>query len=180
MMAKNEFRFLNSRQLWTNRHTQDIRGTQLKLSSSSCSVWETLHRSPAGPTHWAAILMNFLRSWTLLLSCPQRQTSVTTHSWTWLNLRRNRSRLAVVLLKLCRPNVWYNSSCWREEGGDIGGGGAHFELIQCTGPATLHLSSRAPAGFFLWTVMQHQCRRRPVKKPTCCEWLDFFCLHFKV
>lgn len=63
-------------------------------------------------THCAAILMNFLRSCTLLLSWLHRQTSVTTHSWTWLNLCRNRSRLAVVLLKFCRPKVWYSSSCW--------------------------------------------------------------------
>lgn len=67
-------------------------------------------------THWAAILMNFLRSCTRLPSWAQRHTSVTTHSCTSLNLLRNKSRLAVVFLKLCRPNVWYMSSCCQKRG----------------------------------------------------------------
>lgn len=108
-MAKNEFRFLNSRQLWANTQAGP---------SSSCDR-PSMHWCVAAgggvATHCAAILMNFLRSCTLLLSWLHRQTSVTTHSWTWLNRRRNRSRLAVVLLKFCRPKVWYSSSCWGEK-----------------------------------------------------------------
>lgn len=67
-------------------------------------------------THWAATLMNFLRSCTLLLSCEHRHISVTTQNWISLNLLRNRSRFTVVLLAFCFPNVlWMSSSFWTQQ-----------------------------------------------------------------
>lgn len=57
-------------------------------------------------TYWAAILIYFFNSCTRLLSWEQRQISVTTQNWISLNLLKNRSRFAVVFLKLCLPKVW--------------------------------------------------------------------------
>lgn len=56
--------------------------------------------------YWAAILMNFLRSCTRLLSWEHRHISVITQNWISLNLRRNRSRFTVVFLMFCLPKVW--------------------------------------------------------------------------
>lgn len=57
-------------------------------------------------TYWAAILIYFFSSCTRLLSWEQRQISVTTQNWISLNLLKNKSRFAVVFLKLCLPKVW--------------------------------------------------------------------------
>ena len=62
--------------------------------------------SPRVNTYWAAILINFFKSWTRLLGWEQRQISVTTQNWISLNLLRNKSKFAVVFLKWCLPNVW--------------------------------------------------------------------------
>lgn len=63
-------------------------------------------------TYCAATLINFRRSWTRLPTFWARTISVTTQYCTSLNLRRNKSKLAVILLKLDLPNTWYiNSYC---------------------------------------------------------------------
>lgn len=63
-------------------------------------------------TYCAATLINFRRSWTRLPTFWASTISVTTQYCTSLNLRRNKSKLAVILLKLDLPNTWYiNSYC---------------------------------------------------------------------
>lgn len=61
-------------------------------------------------TYCAATLINFRRSWTRLPTFWASTISVTTQYCTSLNLRRNKSKLAVILLKLDLPNTWYISS----------------------------------------------------------------------
>lgn len=75
MMAKKEFRFLNSRQLWANPQSDQTHGSRCCVTADGARVCVCVCE-----THCAAILMNFLRSCTLLLSWLHRQTSVTTHS----------------------------------------------------------------------------------------------------
>lgn len=66
-------------------------------------------------TYCAATLINFRRSWTRLPTFWASTISVTTQYCTSLNLRRNKSKLAVILLKLDLPNTWYiNSYCKKE------------------------------------------------------------------
>lgn len=98
----------NSASYCVTKHIPDKLGKRCVINDVNArkrDTYYTVKGKMEPKTHCAAILMNFLRSWTRLLSVGHKQTSVTTQSWTSLNLRRNRSRLAVVFLKCCRPNV---------------------------------------------------------------------------
>lgn len=94
MMAKKAFRFLYSLQLWS-----------VSLVNRCCKIHRKNKQVLTGLTYWAAILRNFLRSCTLLLSCVHRHTSVITQNWISLNLLRNRSRFTVVFFRFCLPNA---------------------------------------------------------------------------
>lgn len=68
----------------------------LKLNRQTCS-WKWQNGMWMWATNCAAILMNFLMSWTLLLSSGHSSTSVITHNWTSLQ-RCSSSSSATVRL----------------------------------------------------------------------------------
>lgn len=99
-IAKKAFRFLYSLQLLKKDKKRSWQQIQMQ-------TWVTEKcEKRTESSYWAAILMNFLRSCTLLLSWEQRHTSVITQNWISLNLLKNRSRFTVVFLTFCLPNVW--------------------------------------------------------------------------
>lgn len=65
----------------------------------------TINKSLSRATNWAAILMNFLISWTLLQSVGHSSTSVITHSWTSLQRCSSSSNATVWPALLWRLKV---------------------------------------------------------------------------